>query len=506
MREPEFDPGFVDWLRDGPSAPSDWVLPAVEHHARRHPRRRALVARWIDAMKAVALRHPLTPAARAVVAVAAVAIAVGLGGLLLTRWPALISAPGTTPTPVSPTSSPSASATPGPVATPAPALDDRAEMFSDYLEAWHRGDQPWAEQHLASDLRTVLIGSATLTDGGTLANGAEHFEIVPGGRGYVYWESRGDPIHGGTVSAMPTVAGGWDPGYLVWAVLRLDDQGRIATQWLIIRPNPFGGHEVGGTHATSAPASVVTFLDGCREAFANRYSPDAGGYTATLDCYAPGAGVWITASDPSGAWTEAYTEETANGGRDGPIDEWTQANGSYSVIERTGDVVMLGDIATYPFRQRGSSTCAAGVDLLEMTPEHSRILSHWVFCGPDPLPPSSTPTEVTGTWGVLPEDPLSITLGSCDQTGVCGELRWHCHGEDCTGQLTYRGTTDDALAFEVTDTSTFGCAYDQLGGTVLVRPTADGLEVSTPGFEPGRNGVILPRTDASPRPSESPGG
>jgi hypothetical protein len=77
MREPEFDPRFVDWLHDGPSAPSDWVLASVERHARRHPRRRALYARWSDAMKAVALRHPLAPATR--VAAAAVVVIAAAG-------------------------------------------------------------------------------------------------------------------------------------------------------------------------------------------------------------------------------------------------------------------------------------------------------------------------------------------------------------------------------------------------------------------------------------------
>lgn len=502
MREPEFDPGFVDWLRDGPSAPSDWVLPAVGHHARRHPRRSTLPARWIDAMKAVALRHPLTPTARAMVAFAAIAVAVGLGGLFLSHSPGLISAPGTTPTPASPTAAPSAPATPGPVATPAPTVDDRAVMLSGYLDAWHRGDQSWAEQHLASDLHTVLIGSSALTDGSALANGAEHFEIISGSRGYVYWESRGDPIHGGAISALPTAAGVWDPGNLVWAVLRLDEQGRIATQWLIIRPNPFEGHEEDGTYAMSAPASVVTFLDVCRRSSVEQ---------VRRDCYTPDAGVWISDNEPSGAWTETYTDGSTSD-PDGPIGAFIQASGRYNGVERTGGVVMLGDIAAYPFRQSmshqqsNSASCSAGIDVLELTPEHDRIRSHWVFCGPDPQPPALLPADVTGTWGVVSDDVLSITLATCDPSGVCGELRWHCHGEDCVGQLTYRGTTEDALAFEVTDANTGGCEYDLLGSTVLVRPTADGLEVSTLGYQPGRSGVILPPADASPSPSESPGG
>lgn len=511
MREPEFDPWFVDWLRDGRSAPSDWVLPAVERHARRHPRRDALLVRWSQAMKAVALRHPLTSAAKAVVVVAAVAVTLGLGGLFLSRSPGLIRTPGPTTTQGSPTASPSASAAPSLGATPAPSVVDPATTLSGYLGAWRRGDQPWAEQHLASDHRTVLIGGTGLTDGRTLVNGAEHFEIIPGGRGWDYWESRGDPIRGGAIAGLPTVAGAWDPGNLVWAVFLLDDQGRIATQWLIIRPNVLEGHEMDGTYARPAPASVVTFLDECREAFSLRDDDVVNRRQEAIDCYSADAGVWISDNDRSGAWTETYTTGSTSD-PDGPIGAWTRASGRYDEVERTGDVAMLGDIAAYPFRQSvalqrsSAATCEAGIDVLELTPNHDRIRSHWVFCGPDPLAPAMLPAEVTGTWGPRAKGPLSVALGTCDASGVCGTLRWNCHGEDCVGPLTYRGTTENGLVFEVTGANSFGCAYDQLGDTVMVKPVPNGLVVTTPRWAPGRFGDTLSRTEASPGPSPSPGG
>lgn len=499
MREPEFDPRFVGWLRDGPSAPADWVLPAVEHHARRHPRRRALIARWSDAMKAVALRHPLTPAARTVVVVAALAVAVAVGGVFLSGSPGIIGGPqeSSSAAPATPAPASAApSATPNPPATPgpSPATADPASMLDEYLPAWHRGDVAWGEQWLAPDLQTVVDGPS-----GLVLDGRErHFQVIPGGRGYVYWEPRGDPLHAGSLWALPSVAGVWDPGSLVWAVFRLDEEGRIATQWLLARANLHGSHEGSGTYATPAPDGVVAFLDGCRDAFADRYAADIS-YRAALACYAPGAGAWISANDPSGAWTETYTDDEPNDAWDGPIDEWSQASESYHVVERTGDVVMLGDIAAYPFRQSGSSSCAAGIDLLELTPDREQIQGHWVFCGPDPLPPALLPPEVSGTWGVPPLDRLSVTLGPCDPSGVCGEFRLHVD-EDCVYQLTYRGTQEGALAFETTKANSFGCAWSPwLHATVRIEPVADGLKVTVRDMS-----VTLPRAASSPAPSATP--
>lgn len=491
MREPEFDPRFVDWLSDGPSAPSDWVLPAVEHHARRHPHRRALLARWSDAMKAMALRHPVTPAARALALVAALAVAVALGGLILSGAPGLIGGPVvTSPTPpmtnapMSPTPGQSASApSAAPTPAPSPAALDPASMLTGYLPAWHRGDVAWGRQWLAPDHSTVLI-----TDPPDLqfADSAHHFEIVPDGRGYVYWEPRGDPFHGGSYWALPSVAGVWDPGSLVWAVFRLDREGRIAVQWLLARPNPLGQHEATGTYATAAPKAVVAFLQGCNDA---RQTSDR---ATALACYDSAAGTWISANGGGGAWTETYTGE-------GAVEAWLDAFGAYRIIERTGDVVMLGDLAAYPFRQQ-SSSCAAGIDVFELSAGRSKILSHWTFCGPDPLPPVSLPSELVGTWG----DPsrLAVTLGACDASGVCGDLRRRDGetGENCVYPLTYRGAEGAALAFETTSANTFGCGWSGwVKTTVLVEPAPDGLTVSALGST-----FTLSRTAPSTNPSTAP--
>lgn len=130
-----------EWLLDGPSSAPDWLLGVVVDHARHHPRRRTLLARWSEAMNGTAIGRPVPVLVRVAILLATLALLVSLATAAFvasrptSEAPALLPAtslPDAAPTaPVPPTS---AAASPATVYTcpagtdpdrPGPADEDR---------------------------------------------------------------------------------------------------------------------------------------------------------------------------------------------------------------------------------------------------------------------------------------------------------------------------------------------------------------------------------------------
>lgn len=474
MHETDLDPRALDWLRDGPAGASDWVLESAVHHARRHPRRRSLRAGWSDAMKAMTLGHPATPALRLILAAGLTTLAVAAGGLFYagsqgllvgpTPTPSATPTPSPTPTPVahidslptelqgtwsggsttvilgpcaigeecgrleriddnrehclyrlayrsgdaegftletglgnsfgcawSPWSKgvvhltpsadgslevwpgavvqdavtlwPVAAGSPIPTPTPEPSASQAGPdaVIDDMLEAWRWGRTSAIGELYAADHTVLVLGNTARLDSG------RHFEIRPGNRGYVYWEPRGRILEAGDYVTQPMVAGVWDPGTHGLVVFRFDPQDRIEVEWAVVRPTTWtSSHEE--VRAGPATFQHTTIIDRCVGML------DAGDRAGYLACYAPGGESRISADQPGGAWTETHIGLDAIAtGLDGSV---------YQGIERTGDMIEIGDIVAYPFRGT-SRECRAGIDVLELDAGYDRIINHWAFCGPE---------------------------------------------------------------------------------------------------------------------------
>jgi len=407
------------------------------------------------------LRLPTWPALtrRSDVLWAAILVALLLGMLLATvllvgagREDRLVvvapspTSPQATSSPASPPPTPR-SARPWDPATPGATIAALMSM-------WPTGDVSGAENLYAPDRALRLIGDSSAFD-----HGAQHFEVIPGGRGYIYWEVAGDPVSGGAFWVLPSVAGIWDPGRDVMAVFRFPAEDRIAAEWIITAgATPTAPHEERKGTAAPADAETTSLLDRCADRGA---APDV-----AAACYAPDAGFWISSDEPGTDWTEAYVGADA-------IRRWIAGPSAYDGITRTGDPIALGSLVTYPFTG-AVPRCAVGVDVFELTADRTRIAGHWAFCGPNLLP-----AGLIGSWATPGIHPATLTLHACAAGEECGTFgRWD-GSEQCAYPLQYRGVTGDRVRFFTSGVSSFGCGWSPWWQSILdVRPATDGtLEV-----------------------------
>jgi ketosteroid isomerase-like protein len=351
MNEPEFDPQLLEWLREGSSQASDRVLEAADLHARAHPRRRSLGVRWGGALNAMPLGSATAPVFHLALIAGAAALGLMAGGLLYAGSHGLFDGP--TPTP---------SATPSPATSPSDASRVPPDVvIDDMLEAWRRNDMAAIPSLYASDHTDHFIG-----DPSGLPGGSRHFEIAPEAHGgWVYWERRGIIFHQGAYWAHATVAGVWDPPSRGFVVYRFSPDDRIAVQWVLVDRL---GSALDAAPATSARVKVTAILDECLAAL------DAGDGAAYSTCYAPDGAFRVSADGPGGVWTEEHLGSAAIGAG--------LARSAYADTERTGDVVLIGDMVAYPFRS-SSTDCRAGIDVFQFDATVELIVNHWALCGPE---------------------------------------------------------------------------------------------------------------------------
>lgn len=465
IHDAHLDRATLEWLRESPP-PSPWVLQAVTEHARAHPGHASLPLR--GAIAAVR-RSPARlvrprPGLRLALVVALAVVALAAGELLFAGYRGVVVKP-TAPASGAPlpSRSPIASTAPSPESVLGPA-----RMIELNHDAWRWGRVSDTPTLYADDHQVVLIGAETLTDQAHMVENARHFDIRPGVRGWIYWESKGLPFGAGAYWAEPMVAGVWDPGANGFVVYRFAPDDRIRTVWAIVRPTTsVAAHE--SVQATPLGTAARDLLDRCLEA---RGSGDGMSYAA---CFGdvPQGGWHVSVDAANGGWTSQYLSSEA---LVGAVDSAVLGR-----VERSGPMTSIEHLVAYPFVSAGS--CLKGIEVVEFDPEWDRIAEQWTFCGSTAADITSLPAALEGAWS---SGSAALTLTACSSGEACGRFERSDGNERCVYPLTFVSGDAGGYVFFSGRGNTFGCAWSPWSnGTVHVTVAADGRLTIRPGIGAG---------------------